>query len=55
MSPRGMLSKGRSHPLERWGFVVVCVGLAGFFVIVLGPTHQRLSDAAKAFAIGGFI
>lgn len=57
MSPGGMLSKGRSHPLERWGFGVICFGLIGFFFILLAPTPTRvpLSDVVVAFLVAGFM
>ncbi len=57
MGPGGMLSKGRSHPLERWGFALLCIGVLGFVVVLLGPASSgsRKSETVLAFATGGFM
>ena|SRR5688572_13675138 len=57
MSAGGMLSKGRSHPLERWGFAVLCVGVAGFVLVLVGPASSvsRRNEIILGLMIGGFM
>jgi hypothetical protein len=57
MAPRGMLSKGRSHPLERWGFLILCLGQVGFFCILLGVgrMHRQIEDIPVLLVLAGFL
>lgn len=55
MSPRGMLSKGRSHPLERWGFLILCLGQLAFFglLITAGARQRHVEDPRILFELAG--
>jgi hypothetical protein len=55
--PGGMLSKGRSHPLERWGLLVVCLGQIAFLAaILLAQRHSRqLDEPVVLMVLGGCI
>lgn len=41
--PKGMLSKGRPHPLERWGKAVLFLGLFGFVATPIAASSHRIS------------
>jgi hypothetical protein len=57
MMAAGMLSKGRSHPLERWGFFWLCFGQLGFFLSLLGPrvTPRPVSDVVMIGTVASFM
>lgn len=57
MMAGGMLEKGRSHPLERWGFLLLCLGLGGFFFSLLGPrfSTRQVSEIIHLSTIASFM